>query len=84
MKTDVASLHYLMKISHLDEDNIHTKTWCFDNIDCNFEHARHKFVDSYPQSLHGEETWGSLTCSFEIRVEFDMEFGMAFMDHEDS
>ena len=46
MNTDVAPLHYLMKESRLDEDNIHTKICCFDNIDCNFEHAMHKSVDS--------------------------------------
>ena len=84
MKTDVVPLHYLMKGSHLDEDNIHAKKWCYDNIDCNFEHVMHKSVDLYPQPLHGWETWGSPTCSFEILVAFDIEFGMAFVDHEDS
>ena len=73
-----------MKGSHLDEDNIHTKTWCYDNIDCNFEHAMHKPVDYCPQPLHGLETRGSPTCSFEILITFDMEFGMTFVDHEDS
>ena len=42
-----------MKGSHLDEDNIHTKISCSDNIDCNFEHAMYKSVDSYPQPLDG-------------------------------
>ena len=53
MKTDVALLHYLTKRSHLDEDNINTKIWCCNNIDCNFEHVMHKSVDSYPQPLCG-------------------------------
>ena len=83
MKTDVAPLHYLTKGFHLDEDSIHTKTWCCNNIDCNFEHAMHKSVDSYPQPLRGWEIRGSLTCSFEILLAFDMEFGMAYVDHED-
>ena len=84
MKTDVVPLHYLMKGSHLDEDNIHTKTWCCNNIDCNFEHVMHKYVDSYPQPLRGKEIRGSPTYSFEILLAFDMEFGMAFVDQEDS
>ena len=27
MKTDMVPLHYLKKRSHLNKDNIHTKTW---------------------------------------------------------
>ena len=46
MKTDVAPLHYLMKGSYLDEENIHTKISCSDNIDFNFVHVMHKFVTS--------------------------------------
>ena len=41
----------LMKI--LGEDNTHTKTWCFDNIDYRTEHVIHKCLDLYPQPLHG-------------------------------
>ena len=84
MKTDVTSLHYLIKISHLIEYNFHNKIWCSDNIDCNFKHVMHKCLDSYPQPLHGSEIRGSPTCSFEIFVAFDMKFGIPFMDHKDS
>ena len=84
MKIDVAPLQHLMKGSHLGEDNSHTRTWCSDNIDYKIEHAMYKCLDLYPQPLHGWEIGGSPTCSFEILVAFDMECGMAFVQHEDN
>ena len=42
-----------MKGAHLVEDNIHTRTWSFDSIDCMYEHAMHKFLESYRQPVHG-------------------------------
>ena len=69
-----------MKGTHLVEDNIHTRTWSFDSIDCKYEHVMHKFLDSYPQSLHGWEIQGFPMCSFEILVvAFDMKGGMTFL-----
>ena len=84
MKTDVTPLYYLMKGSHLDEYNIYTKILCSDNIDCNFEYAMHNSIDFYPQPLRGLEIRCSPTCSFEIIIAFDMEFGMTFVNHKDS
>ena len=68
-----------MKGSHLVENNIDTKTWTFDNTNCKYEHVMHKFLDSYPQPLHGWETRGSPICSFEMFfVISDMEGSMTF------
>ena len=53
MKIDVAQLQNLIEGSHLDKDNTHTKTWCFDNIDYKIEHVMHKCLDLYPQLLDG-------------------------------
>ena len=47
IKIDVASLQHLMKGSHLGEDNTHTRTWCFDDIDYKIEHSMHKCLDMY-------------------------------------
>ena len=49
MKIDVAPLQHLMKGFYLVQDNIHTKTWCSDDInDHKIEHVMHKCLDSYP------------------------------------
>ena len=49
MKIYVAQLQYLMKGSHLCEDNTHIRTWCSDYIDYKIEHVMHKCLDLYPQ-----------------------------------
>ena len=84
MKIDVAPLQHLMKGSPFGEDNTHSRIWCSDNIDYRIEHSMHKCLDLYPQPLHGKETRGSPTCSFEILVAFDMKCGMTFVQHEDN
>ena len=53
MKNDIVLSYYWMKGAHLVEDNIHTRTWSFDSINCMYEHAMHKFLESYQQLVHG-------------------------------
>ena len=77
-------LHYLMKGFYLVENNIHTKTWCSENINCNFERACINVLTSTHNLFMDRKTRGSLTCSFEILVVFDMKFGMIFVNYEDS
>ena len=43
MKIDVVSSYCYIKEVYLVEDNIHTKTWSFDNIDCKYEHIMYKW-----------------------------------------
>ena len=45
MKIDVAPLQYLMKGSHLGEDNTYTRIWCFDNINYKIEHVMNNFLN---------------------------------------
>ena len=69
-----------MKGVHPVKNNIHTRTWSFDSIDCKYEHAMHKFLESYPQPVHGWEIQGFPMCSFEILVvAFDMEGSTKFV-----
>ena len=74
-----------MKGVHLVEDNIYTRTWSFDSIDCMYEHVMHKFLESYRQPIHGWEIQGFPICSFEILVvTADVEDSMAFVWKKDS
>ena len=74
-----------MKGAHLVEDNIHTRTWSFDSIDCMYEHSMHKFLESYRQPVHGWEIQGFPMCSFEILVvAADVEGSMEFVWKKDS